>query len=171
MLTTISHTREWTVAFCITLPCGYKNQLISTDSTKVSKQLQREDGYYWSTRDLHSCYQQSTDCWYTYLASHWRQAYCQTWQLPRETTQRRSNQCSSKKSNQHADGVTRGVTKMADKMAVPTPTRKEEQLNVEVCSTPFYTHGLLSEVSGTCTPSPADTTTDHSPEGEWKEVI
>ena len=94
-----------------------------------------------------------------------------TWQLPRETTQRRSNQRSSKKSKQLADGVARGVTKMADKMAAPMPTRKEEQLNLTVFSTPSTPMGTTAKSQGPSTSSHAATITNHSPEGEWKEVV
>ena len=74
-----------------------------------------------------------------------------TWQLPRETTQRPSNQHSSKKSNQLADSVTSGVTKMADKMAAPTLTRKEEELNVPVCSIPSVPMDSLAMSQGPST--------------------
>ena len=65
-----------------------------------------------------------------------------TWQLPKETIQRRSDQRSSKKSHKLADGVTGGVTKMANKMATPPLTTTEEEHNV-------YAQGLLGDVSGT----------------------
>ena len=86
-------------------------------------------------------------------------------------TPRWSNQHSSKKNNQLAVGVTGGVTKMADKMAAPTPTRKEEDLNVVECSTPPMPMDSSATSQGPSIPSPADITTDHSPEGEWKEVV
>ena len=84
-----------------------------------------------------------------------------TWQLPRSNTQRRTNQPTSKKKGL-ADGVS---TKMADKMAAPTPNKREE-LDEAVCSTPSST--TYSEATS---PQTIDTTTEHSPEGEWEEVV
>ena len=63
-----------------------------------------------------------------------------------------SDHFSSKKRNQLADGVTSGVTKIADKMAAPTPTRKEEQPNVAVCSTPSTLMASSATSQGPSTP-------------------
>ena len=88
-----------------------------------------------------------------------------TWQLPRSNTQRRTNQPTSKKKGL-ADGVsTKMADKMADKMAAPTPNKREE-LDEAVCSTPSST--TYSEATS---PQTIDTTTEHSPEGEWEEVV
>ena len=95
-----------------------------------------------------------------------------TWQLPQTQALRQSNQLS-KMRKEPADGVIGGVTtsdKMADKMAAPTPTTKEDQLNVAVCSTPSTPQDSLVSSQGPSTPSPANTMIDHSLEGEWKEV-
>ena len=95
-----------------------------------------------------------------------------TWQLPR--TQTNQHRYTAKKP---ADGVTGGVTKMADKMAekkMAAPTRKmeDDELNVAVCSTPSTPqHSMASSEGPSTTHSSVDTTTDHSPEGEWKEVV
>ena len=99
-----------------------------------------------------------------------------TWQLPRTQTSRQINQhrYTAKKP---ADGVTGGVTKMDDKMAekkMAAPTRKmeDDELNVAVCSTPSTPqHSMASSEGPSTTHSSVDTTTDHSPEGEWKEVV
>ena len=99
-----------------------------------------------------------------------------TWQLPRTQTSRQTNQhrYTAKKP---ADGVTGGVTKMADKMAekkMAAPMRKmeDDELNVAVCSTPSTPqHSMASSEGPSTTHSSVDTTTDHSPEGEWKEVV
>ena len=97
-----------------------------------------------------------------------------TWQLPRTQTSRKTNQYRST-AKQPADGVTGGVTKMADKMAekkMAAPTRKmEDELNVAVCSTPSTLQHSMASSEGPSTHSTVDTTTDHSPEGEWKEVV
>ena len=94
-----------------------------------------------------------------------------TWQLPRTQTSRQSNQ-PSKTKKYSADGVTGGVTKMVEKkMVVPTLTSMEDELNVAVCSTPSIPQDSMASTEGQSTHSPADTMTDHSPEGEWKEVV
>ena len=71
-----------------------------------------------------------------------------------------------------ADSVTSGVTsKMVEtKMAAPTPDTKmaDSALNVAMCTTPT---GPTRTPPGHSTPIAEDTTTDHSPEGEWKEVV
>ena len=98
-----------------------------------------------------------------------------TLQLPRTQTSRQTNQHRST-AKKPADGVTGGVIKMADKMAekkMAAPTRKmEDELNVEVCSTPSTPqHSMASSEGPSTTHSSVDTMTDHSPEGEWKEVV
>ena len=77
---------------------------------------------------------------------------------------------------QSADGVTGGETKMADKMAekkmaAPTRTGMEDELNVAVCYTPSTPQDSMASTEGPSTHSSVNTTTDHSPEGEWKEVV
>ena len=59
--------------------------------------------------------------------------------------------------------------KMAEKMAAPTRATKEDRLNV--CSTPSTPQDSSASSQGPSTHSPADTMTDHSLEGEWKEVV
>ena len=64
-----------------------------------------------------------------------------TWQLPRSTTTRRTNQRSKTKRKLPADGVIQrqdGATKMADhsKMAAPTLPTTTDQLNVARCASP-----------------------------------
>ena len=99
-----------------------------------------------------------------------------TRQLPRTQTPRQINQHRST-AKKPADGVTGGVIKMADKMAekkMAAPTRKmeDDELNVAVCSTPSTPqHSMASPEGLSITHSSVDTTTDHSPEGEWKEVV
>ena len=53
---------------------------------------------------------------------------------------------------------------MANKMAAPTLTIKEDEL--AVCSTLSTPKDSSASSLGPSTPSPVDTTTDHSPEGE-----
>ena len=93
-----------------------------------------------------------------------------TWQLPRQPTQRRGNQLLKKKTLTPA--TTNGETsKMAEsKMAAPMPEIKmaEPALNVAVCTTPT---GPPRTPSGHSTPYAEDITTDHSLQGEWKEVV
>ena len=61
--------------------------------------------------------------------------------------------------------------KMAEKkMAAPTRTM-EDELNVAVCSTPSTPQHSMASSEGPSTHSSVDTTTDHSPEGDWKEVV
>ena len=96
-----------------------------------------------------------------------------TWQLLRTQASRQSNQ-PSKTKKYSADGVTGGVTKMADKMAekkmvAPTLTSMEDELNVAVCSTPSTPQDSMASTEGPSTHSPADTMTGQS--GEWKEVV
>ena len=97
-----------------------------------------------------------------------------TWQLPRTQTSWQTNQHRST-AKQPADGVTGGVIKMADKMMekkMAAPTRKmEDELNVGVCSTPSTPQHSMASSEGPSTHSSVDTTTDHSLEGEWKEVV
>ena len=57
------------------------------------------------------------------------------------------------------------------KMAAPTRTVMEDELNVAVCSTPSTPQHSMASSEGPSTHSSVDTTTDHSPEGEWKEVV
>ena len=64
-----------------------------------------------------------------------------TWQLPRSTTTRRTNQRSKTKRKLPAEGVIQGqdgATKMADhsKMAAPTLPTTTDQLNVARCASP-----------------------------------
>ena len=96
-----------------------------------------------------------------------------TWQLLRTQASRQSNQ-PSKTKKYSADGVTGGVTKMADKMAekkmaAPTLTSMKDELNVAVCSTASTPQDSMASTEGPSTHSPADTTTGQS--GEWKEVV
>ena len=94
-----------------------------------------------------------------------------TWQLPRTQASRQINQ-PSKTKKQSAVGVTGGMTKMAEKnMAAPTLTSMEDELNVAVCSTPSTPQDSMASTEEPSTQSPANTKTDHSPEGEWKEVV
>ena len=97
-----------------------------------------------------------------------------TWQLPRTQTSWQTNYHRST-AKQPADGVTGGVIKMADKMAekkMAAPTRMmEDELNVAVCSTPSTPQHSMASSEGPSTHSSVDTTTDHSPEGEWKEAV
>ena len=93
-----------------------------------------------------------------------------TWQLPRKPTQRRGNQLQKKKTLTPV--TTNGETsKLAEsKMAAPTPEIKmaEPALNVAMYTTPT---GLPRVPPGHSTPYAEDTTTDHSLQGEWKEVV
>ena len=99
-----------------------------------------------------------------------------TWQFPRSTTTRRSNQRS--KTKLPADGVTDeqdGVTKMADqsKMAAPTLPTTTDSLNVARCASPSASSESREKTpprpSSACTA--AVTTTDQPLEGEWKKVL
>ena len=93
-----------------------------------------------------------------------------TWQLPRQPTQRRGNQLQKQKKT--LTPATNGETsKMAEsKMVAPTPDTKtaEPALNVAMCTTPT---GPPRTPPGHSTPYAEDTTTDHSLQGEWKEVV
>ena len=57
------------------------------------------------------------------------------------------------------------------KMTAPTRTSKEDELNVAVWSTPSTLQDALASQQGSSTHSPADTMTDYSPQGDWKEVV
>ena len=99
-----------------------------------------------------------------------------TWQHPRSTTRRRSNQRSKRKML--ADGVTGdkdGVTKMADqsKMAAPTLPTTTNTLNVVRCASPSASSESREKTPPRpSTPSTAVmTTTDQPLEGEWKKVL
>ena len=99
-----------------------------------------------------------------------------TWQLPRSTTTRRSNQRSKRKML--ADGVTGdkdGVTKMADqsKMAAPTLPTTTDTLNVARCASPSASSESREKTPPRLSiPSTAAvTTTDQPLEGEWKKVL
>ena len=99
-----------------------------------------------------------------------------TWQLPRSTTTRRSNQCSKRKML--ADGVTcdkDGVTKMADqsKMAAPTLPTTTDTLNVARCASPSASSESREKTPPRpTTPSTAAVTTADQPlEGEWTKVL
>ena len=95
-----------------------------------------------------------------------------TWQLPRQPTERWGNQQKKKKIVPAADGVTSGVTsKMAEiKMAAPTPDTKtvDDAINMAMCTSLI---GPTRTPLWHSTPIAEDTTTDHSPEGDWKEVV
>ena len=126
---------------------------------------------------MHLSAQQFADYWAADLAFDGREAHCQV----------RNNLAASPNSNvaannqhistakQPADGVTGGVIKMAEKMAekkMAAPTRTmEDELNVAVCSTPSTPQHSMASSEGPSTHSSVDTTTDPSPEGEWKEVV
>ena len=108
------------------------------------------------------------------MALDGREDYCQVrnnltasrTQVPRQINQ------PSKTKKQSVDGVTGGVTKMAEKkMAAPTLTSMEDELNVAVCSIPSTPQDSMASTEEPSTHSPANTMTDHSPEGEWKEVV
>ena len=101
-----------------------------------------------------------------------------TWQLPRSTTTRRTNQRSKTKRKLLADGVTQGqdgATKMADrsKMAAPTLPTTTDQLNVARCASPSMSMESREKTPPRPrTPSTAAvTTTDQPLEGEWKKVL
>ena len=55
-------------------------------------------------------------------------------------------------------------------MAAPTPDTKmaDDAINVAMCTSSI---GPTRTPLGHSTPIAEDTTTDHSPEGEWKEVV
>ena len=95
-----------------------------------------------------------------------------TWQLPRSTTTRRSNQRSKRMP---ADGVTGdqdGVTKMVDqsKMAAPTLPTTTDTLSVARCASPSASSESREKTPPRpSTPSTAAvTTTDQPLEREWK---
>ena len=93
-----------------------------------------------------------------------------TWQLPRQPTQRRGNQLQKQKKTL-TPATNCETSKMAEsKMAAPTPDTKtaEPALNVAMCTTPT---GPPRTPPGHSTPYAEDTTTDHSLQGEWKEVV
>ena len=101
-----------------------------------------------------------------------------TWQLPRSTTTRRTNQCSETKRKLPADGVIQeqdGATKMADrsKMAAPTPPTTTDQLKLARCASPSTSMESREKMPPRPrTPSTAAvTTTDQPLEGEWKKVL
>ena len=56
------------------------------------------------------------------------------------------------------------------KMAAPT-RMMEDELNVAVCSTPSTPQHSMASSEGPTTHCSVHTTTDHSPQGEWKEVV
>ena len=96
-----------------------------------------------------------------------------TWQLPRSTTTRWSNQPSKRKMP--ADGVTGdqdGMTKMADqsKIAAPTLSTTTDTLNVARCASPSASLESREKTPPRpSTPSTAAvTTTDQPQEREWK---
>ena len=113
------------------------------------------------------------------MASYRGEAYCQiTWQLPRSTTTRQTNQRSKTKRKLPADGVIDeqdGVTKMADqsKMAAPKLPATTDQLNVARCASPSTSMESREKTPPRpSTPSTAAVTTIDQPlEGEWKKVL
>ena len=90
-----------------------------------------------------------------------------TWHHIRQPTQRRDQQKQKKTIVPAANGVTSGET---SKMAATTPDFKmaEPALNVAMCTT---STGSLRTPLGHSTPYAEDTTTDHSLQGERKEVV
>ena len=96
-----------------------------------------------------------------------------TWLLPRSTPKRKTT--NKRKSSATIDD---DLDKMAEdsKMAAPTPPRLAASVNDAVCITPSPTIEArrappLTRPSTPTTVTDSEPTTDHSPPGEWKEVV
>ena len=123
--------------------------------------------------------QQSADCWAADLAFDGREANCQV--RNNLAASQNSNVTANQPTQEYCEETCRWCDWWCDQDGWQDGGKEDGGAHAKdggwwtqrgVCSTPSTPqHSMASSEGPSTTHSSVDTTTDHSPEGEWKEVV